>query len=24
MGYEDARSHHDRLAKFLGDSVVRE
>jgi NTE family protein len=24
MGYEDARAHHDRLAKFLADSVVRE
>jgi NTE family protein len=24
MGYEDARSHHDTLAKFLADSVVRE
>ena len=24
MGYEDARSHHDELARFLGDAVVRE
>jgi NTE family protein len=24
MGYEDARAHHDELAKFLGDAVVRE
>ncbi len=24
MGYEDARTHHDDLAKFLGDAVVRE
>jgi NTE family protein len=24
MGYEDARAHHDELAKFLGDSVIRE
>jgi NTE family protein len=24
LGYEDARSHHNELAKFLGDSVVRE
>jgi NTE family protein len=24
LGYEDARAHHDDLAKFLGDAVVRE
>src|SRR5215831_10277205 len=24
LGYEDARNHHDELAKFLGDAVVRE
>jgi NTE family protein len=24
LGYEDARSHHDDLAKFLGDAVIRE
>jgi NTE family protein len=24
LGYEDARLHHDALAKFLGDAVVRE
>ncbi|HSY38280.1 MAG TPA: hypothetical protein VLA79_02095, partial [Polyangia bacterium] len=24
MGYEDARAHHDELARFLGDAVVRE
>ena len=24
LGYEDARAHHDELAKFLGDAVVRE
>ena len=24
LGYEDARDHHDELAKFLGDAVVRE
>ena len=24
LGYEDARNHHDELAKFLGDAVIRE
>jgi NTE family protein len=24
LGYEDARLHHDQLAKFLADAVVRE
>src|SRR5262245_44436934 len=24
LGYDDARNHHDELAKFLGDAVVRE
>jgi len=24
LGYEDARNHHDELAKFLGDAVVHE
>ena len=24
LGYEDARNHHDELAKFLADAVVRE
>jgi NTE family protein len=24
LGYEDARNHHDELAKFLSDAVVRE
>jgi len=24
LGYEDARSHHDELAKFLGDAVIRD